>query len=101
MDANLHHDVSRTRILRRLLITVVAFIALEITVFILHVSALFQYLMLLILRQHSESLRLVNNGLARYGYKLMRYASLNDNARPFPFAPLPKDAEEPQDPNFE
>jgi len=33
--------------------------------------------------------------VAAYGYRVMRYLTLNDNLRPFPFSELPQDMEPP------
>jgi hypothetical protein len=83
----------RTAILKRLLITLVCMIFFEVTGFIIQLSVLFQYGYLLVAKKRSEPLRRFTNSLSLYGYRLMRYNTLNDNKRPFPFNPYPEDAE--------
>lgn len=83
----------RGAILKRLLITLVCMIFLEVTVFLIQMSVLFQYGFLLIAKKRSEPLRVFCNTLSQYSYKLMRYNTLNDNKRPFPFEKYPTDAD--------
>jgi len=81
----------RTSILKRFLVTLVCMIFFEVTGFIIQLSVLFQFGYLLIAKKRSEPLRTFTNTLAQYGYRLMRYNTLNDNKRPFPFNPFPED----------
>lgn len=83
----------RSSILKRLLVTLVCMIFFEVTGLIIQLSVLFQYAYLLIARKRSEPLRNFTNTLSTYGYRLMRYNTLNDNKRPFPFNAFPDDAE--------
>lgn len=83
--------VDRSAILKRLLVTLVCMIFLEVTVFLVQLATLFQYCYLLVAKKRSEPLRKFCNSLAHYGYKLMRYNTLNGNRRPFPFAEFPAD----------
>jgi hypothetical protein len=53
----------------------------------------FQYIMLLITLNFSEPVRRVSNQLAVYGYRVMRYLTLTDNVKPFPFTDFPKELE--------
>ena len=101
MDIIRSHTAPRSAILLRLLHSIVALIVLEILRIIIYFSVFLQYAFLLIAKKHSESLRVLNNGIARLAYRIMRYATLNENAKPFPFAGLPQDAEEPEDISFE
>lgn len=98
---NLVVTSTRSRVLTRLVVTVVAMIALELTAVLTHLVALFQYIHILITKRTSEPARSFGNTLSRYGYHLMRYNTLNENPRPFPFAELPKDAEASEAPDFE
>lgn len=85
--------VDRGAILKRFLVALVCMIVFEVTGFIIQLAVLFQYGYLLIAKKRSEPLRRFTNSLSHYGYRLMRYNTLNDNARPFPFARFPEDAE--------
>lgn len=80
-------------ILKRMLVTLVCMIFLEVTVMIVQLSVLFQYCFLLIAKKRSEPLREFCNSLSQYSYKLMRYNTLNENKRPFPFEKFPSDAD--------
>ncbi len=86
---------ARTAILLRLVISVVLLIALEIIVMLVQVIVLFQYILLMITRSRSEPLRNFSNKISLYGYKLLRYMTLNDNIRPFPFSDFPATPENP------
>lgn len=81
----------RTTILKRFAVTLVCMIFCEVAGFIIQLSVLFQYGFLLIAKKRSEPLRSFSNNLSQYVYRLMRYNTLNDNARPFPFAKFPED----------
>ncbi len=83
----------RGAILKRLLVTLVCMIFFEVTGFIIQLSVLFQYGYLLVAKKRSEPLRRFTNALSLYGYRLMRFNTLNDNKRPFPFNPYPEDSE--------
>lgn len=83
----------RMSILKRFLVTVVCMIFFEVTTLIIQVATLFQFGFLLIAKKRSEPLRRFCNNLSQYGYRIMRYATLNDNKRPFPFAEFPSDEE--------
>lgn len=84
-------NVERTSILKRFLVTLACMIFFEVTGLIIQLSILFQYAYLLIAKKRSEPLRLFTNTLSTYGYRLMRYNTLNENMRPFPFNPFPED----------
>ncbi len=83
----------RTQVLVRLLYSVLFLILLGITVFLIKLSLVFQYILLFITLKPSEPVRRVANQLAVYAYRLLRYITLNSNARPFPFSEFPKELE--------
>ncbi len=87
--------VSRTRILIRLLYTVLFLIVFGIVHALINLVTVFQYILLLITLKESQPVRRFSNQLAGYGYRVMRYLTLNDNARPFPFSELPQEMEPP------
>jgi hypothetical protein len=65
--------------------------------FIIQMTTLIQYVILLITRSYSEPLRSFSNKAAAYVYRLIRYMTLNDNTRPFPFTDFPGEIESPED----
>ena len=87
--------VSRTQILLRLFYTVLFLIVFGIVHFLINLATVFQYILLLITLKPSEPVRRFSNQLAAYGYRLMRYLTLNENARPFPFSEFPQELEPP------
>ena len=90
-------DIPRKSILFRLLYTLFFFIVFEILKTIIQVTAIFQYVYLLITRSYSNPLRRFSNKVSVYTYKVMRYITLNDNIRPFPFSDFPNEIDEPAD----
>ncbi len=84
-------SADRTAILKRCMVTLVCLIFLEVTSVMVQLSVLFQYAYLLIAKKRSEPLRVFTNSLAQYAYRLMRYSTLNENKRPFPFEAFPVD----------
>jgi len=86
---------SRSQILVRLLYSVLFLVILGIVHFLIQLATVFQYILLLTTLSPSEPVRRVSNQLAAYGYRVMRYLTLNDNLRPFPFSELPQDMEPP------
>jgi len=87
--------VSRTQILVRLFYTVLFLIVFGIVHAIINLVTAFQYILLLITLKESQPVRRFANQLAVYGYRLMRYLTLNDNQRPFPFSEFPQEMEPP------
>jgi hypothetical protein len=87
--------VSRTQILIRLFYTVLYLIVFGIVHFLINLATILQYILLLITLAPSEPVRRFANQLAAYGYQVMRYLTLNDNARPFPFSEFPQEMEPP------
>ncbi len=89
---------SRKRVLVRLLYTILFFVVLEIVKTILQLATFFQYIYLLITLKTSEPVRSFSNRVASYGYRVMRYLTLNENQRPFPFSDFGPELEAPEDP---
>jgi len=92
-DATRATTADRGDILKRFMVTLVCMIFFEVTGMLIQLSVLFQYGFLLIAKKRSEPLRGFTNTLAQYGYRLMRYNTLNDNKRPFPFDRFPEDGD--------
>ena len=87
--------VSRKNIAIRLLYTLLFSIAFGILHMLINLSIVFQYILLFITGSASEPVRRFTNQLAAYTYKVVRYVTLNDNDRPFPFSNFPQDLEPP------
>ena len=75
---------------------------LEVVKTIILLTTIFEYFFLLITLRHNEPARTFANQVATYGYRLMRYLTLNENQRPFPFSEFPAKIELPdEDVRFE
>jgi hypothetical protein len=88
----------RTQIGIRLVLTILYLVIFEILKIVIQVTVLFQYVYLLITQKHNEPLRNFSNKVATYAYKIIRYSTLNDNHRPFPFNDFPSEMERPEEP---
>lgn len=86
----------RTKIVIRLLYTILFFIIFEILKTIIQVSVLFQYVYLLISKTYSEPVRNFTNKVSVYAYKVLRYVTLNENNKPYPFQDFPQIMELPE-----
>jgi len=84
---------SRWSILIRLLFSLVFLLVFEILRLIVHVALLYQYVQLFITRRPSEPVRSFCNGLSGYAYRVLRFATLCENDKPFPLNPLPEEIE--------
>lgn len=90
--------IPRVKIGIRLIFTLLFLVILSIMHFIIQMITLIQYVVLLITRSYSEPLRSFSNKAAAYVYRLIRYITLNENTRPFPFTEFPREMEDPEDP---
>ena len=90
--------VTRKQIGIRFLYTLLYLVVLEVLKLVVQVTVLLQFVYLLITQKYSEPLRSFSNKLAAYAYRLVRYATLNENFRPFPFNDFPPEMEKPEDP---
>jgi len=86
----------RKKIVIRLLYTILFFIIFEILKTIIQVSVLFQYVYLLISKTYSEPVRNFTNKVSIYAYKVLRYVTLNENNKPYPFKDFPQIMELPE-----
>ncbi len=86
---------SRKKIAIRLLYTILFLIVFEIIKIIIQVSVLFQYGYLLISKTCNHPIRNFSNKVSVYGYRVLRYVTLNENEKPFPFDNFPKEMELP------
>jgi hypothetical protein len=86
---------SRKLIAIRLLYTLLYVAIFEVVKTIVLLIVMFEYFFLLITLQHHEPARNFANKVATYGYRVMRYLTLNENQRPFPFSDFPAEIELP------
>lgn len=87
--------VSRKQVAIRLLYSLLYVAIFEVVKTTIMLITLFEYFLLLITLRHSEPARTFANRVAAYGYRVMRYLTLNDNQRPFPFSDFPAEIEVP------
>lgn len=85
--------LSRKNIAIRLLFTLLFVIILEIVKCLIYLTVAFQYVYLLVTLKHSEPVRAFAHRLAAFAYQLIRYLTLNDNEKPFPFKAFPAELE--------
>jgi hypothetical protein len=97
MDNVQESKASRKQIAIRFLYTVLYLIVLEIIKLIVQITVVLQFIYLMIAQNYSVPLRTFSNKLATYAYRVMRYATLNENFRPFPFHDFPAEMENPED----
>ncbi len=93
MSPTFHNTTDRFSILTRLLVTVVCFAAYEVVKILIYACVAFQYAYLLIAGKSSEPVKIFCNRLSMYAYRILRFTTLNDNERPFPFSSLPTENE--------
>ena len=86
---------SRKKIAVRLLYTILFLIVFEIVKIIIQVSVIFQYVYLLISKTSNNPIRNFSNKVSVYGYRVLRYVTLNENEKPFPFNNFPREIELP------
>ena len=96
MNDILEAPVSRKQIAVRFLYTLFFLAVLEILKVIIQLIVIFQYVFLFVFKNHNEPVREFSNKVLAYAYKVMRYVSLNDNLRPFPFRDFPDEIEPPE-----
>lgn len=90
--------IPRAKIGMRLIFTLIFLVILSVMHFLIQMITLMQYVILLITRSYSEPLRSFSNKAAAYVYRLIRFITLNDNTRPFPFTEFPSEMESPEGP---
>jgi hypothetical protein len=86
----------RKKIIIRLLYTIFFFIVFEILKLIIQVFVLFQYIHLLISKTYNTPVRNFTNKVSMYAYKVLRYVTLNENEKPYPFHDFPREMESPE-----
>ena len=94
------HRISRQKIGFRLLFTLLYFIVFEVLKLVIQACVVIQYIFLLIFQRPSEPLRSFSNKLAAYLYQVVRYMTVNDGVKPFPFTDLPPEKDAPETPAY-
>jgi D-alanyl-lipoteichoic acid acyltransferase DltB (MBOAT superfamily) len=89
--------LTRKQVAIRLLYTLLYAAIFMVVKTIILLVTLFEYFILLVTLQHNEPARLFANKVATYAYRLMRYMTLNENLRPFPFSDFPAEIELPDE----
>jgi len=97
MDKLSQDPIPRGKIGIRLIFTLIFLVILSLMHFIIQMTTLIQYVILIITKSYSEPLRSFSNKAAAYVYRIIRYMTLNDNTRPFPFTDFPQEIESPED----
>jgi D-alanyl-lipoteichoic acid acyltransferase DltB (MBOAT superfamily) len=97
MNDQAQGPVTRTQIAVRLLFSLLYVIIFEIVKAIILLTTLVQFVLLLITLKHNEPARTFANKVATYAYRVMRYLTLNENRRPFPFSEFPEEMELPDE----
>jgi Domain of unknown function (DUF4389) len=93
---------SRKSIAVRLLFSLLFFIIFELLKIIVMFSTLFQFIYLFLAGTYSQPLRRFCNKLSSYAYRVLRFVTLNDNSKPFPFADFSREMDPPtEDVRFE
>lgn len=89
--------VTRGQIALRLLYTLLFVLVFGILKSIVCLITLFQYVYLFITLQPNEPVRIFANKVISYAYRVLRYITLNENLRPFPFSEFPGEMELPEE----
>ncbi len=89
---------TRKQIANRLLYTLLYLVIFELLKLVIQITVVFQFIYLMATRKYSEPLRSFSNKASTYTYEILRYMTLNDNYRPFPFNDFPPEMEKPEDP---
>jgi hypothetical protein len=88
--------MQRKNIAIRLLYTIFFIVVLELLKLVVQLIVIFQFVYLLITCSSNEPVRKFGNKAVAYVYRVMRYVTLNENTKPFPFAPFPEEIEPPE-----
>jgi hypothetical protein len=96
METFKEYIMLRKDIAIRLLYSIFFIVIFELLKIIVEFIVLFQYIYLFITRSSNEPVRKFGNRVVTYGYHVMRYITLNEDIKPFPFSNFPKDVEPPE-----
>lgn|GEM_PF-1640374 len=85
--------LARKGIAIRFLYTVMYYLIFVILTTLVNICAVVQYVFLFATTKPHEQLRKFSNKINTYTYKVMRYMTVTENTRPYPFSDLPPDVE--------
>ncbi len=88
--------ISRMKILLRFLHAVLFLLVFEILRLVVQVTVLGQYVYLLIMGIPSAHLKKFGARVSDYTYRVLRYLTLNENAKPYPFTKFPDEVLPPE-----
>lgn len=97
MDQIDESKVTRTQIGIRFIYTLLFLIIFEVLKLVIQITVVFQFAYLFIMREYSAPLRSFSNRVSIYLYKVVRYVTLNENGKPFPFAEFPVEVEQAEE----
>jgi hypothetical protein len=90
-------DISRKQIFIRLLYTILFLLIFGIVELIVHLIVFFQFIYFFITQKPNEPVRQFSNKISMFGYRILRYVTLNESRRPFPFTDFPSELEPPDE----
>jgi hypothetical protein len=88
--------LSRMKILLRLLYSILFLLVFEVLRLIVQVTVLGQYVYLLIMGVPSLPLKKFGARVSDYAYRVLRYLTLNENEKPYPFSKFPDPVSPPE-----
>lgn len=89
--------LTRKAVAIRLLYSIFFLIIFELVKIFIQFIVLFQYIYFFITCSPNEPVRKFGNKVVAYAYHVMRYFTLNENTKPFPFGNFPQVIEPPED----
>lgn len=81
----------------RLIYSLLFLIIFALVETIVQITVLFQFIHLFLVRRENDAVRDATNKLSTYAYKVLRYLTMNDHQRPFPFTDWPEALEAPEE----
>ena len=96
-EAGEEGTVPRLKVLLRLLYSILFLLVFEILRLIVQVTVLGEYVYLLIMGNPSPQLKKFGGWVSDYTFRVLRYLTLNENERPFPFTRFPGEVEPPEE----
>lgn len=88
--------LARKNVAVRFIFTLFFAVVLVIPVFSILVLTILQFLFLFLSIKEVDAIKSLSHKLTIYAYKVMRYLSLNEKQRPFPFHAIPDELEPPE-----
>jgi hypothetical protein len=97
MDSFKSIIMARKNIAVRMLYTILFIAIFEVVKGLAWLTVLIQYALLLITTKKNERLVYFGNRLSAFAYKILRFTTLNQNEKPFPFGEFPKEMDKTED----